>query len=146
MSNCKCGKYLQYEDNSILNIDNDIIGLYYCDECNKIFDASILDCEYEYSEINSKGYSKYLKWFSAEYKEEKRLKLIHFYAGLLTPLGYYAEDKKIYEQEICLTYGLNIYMRWINDNEGEKYYKENNLKYNRFGIVKANLEKLKNKE
>lgn len=63
--------------------------------------------------------------------------------GLLTPLGYYEEDKKIYEQEICLTYGLNTYSRWLIDNINEQYHKENNLKYDRFGIVKANLEKLK---
>jgi len=143
MSNCKCGNSLQYEDNGILNIDNDIIGLYYCNKCNRLYDASILDCEEEYSEMEKKEYNKYIKWFSDKYKEEKIQKLIHFYEGLITPLGYYEEDKKIYEQEVCLTHGLNTYMRWLNDNEGEKYHKENNLKYDRFGIVKANLEKLK---
>lgn len=82
MSKCKCGNYLQYEDNSILNIDNDIIGLYYCDKCNKIFDASILDCDNEYSELNLKEHTKYIKWFSHEYKENKRRVLTENYYQL----------------------------------------------------------------
>jgi hypothetical protein len=138
-----CGNNLQYEDNSILNVDDDIIGLYYCAKCNKLYDASLLDCDNEYSELDKKEYNKYLKWFSAEYKEIKRQKLIHFYEGLLTPLGYYKEDKVIYEHEGYFTHGLNTYSRWLIDNRNEQYHKKNNLKYDRFKIVKANLEKLK---
>jgi hypothetical protein len=143
MSKCKCGNILQYEDSSILNIDNDIVGIYYCNECNRLYDASILDCEDEYSELNKKEYKRYIKWFSNDYKETKKQRLIHFYEGLLTPLGYYREDKEMYEKDKLFTQGLNTYMRWINDNKAEKYHKDNNLKYNRFSIVKANLKKLK---
>jgi hypothetical protein len=142
MSNCKCGNNLQYEDNSILNINNDVIGLYYCDKCNKLYDASILNCDNEYSELEKKEYNKYLKWFFNEYKETKRQKFIHFYEGLLTPLGYYEEDKILYEKDKCL-FGLNTYARWLNDNKAEQFHKINNIRYDRFGIVKTNLEKLK---
>jgi len=145
MKKCKCGNSLQYEDNSILNVDNDVIGLYYCDKCNKLYDASILDCEDEYSELERKEYKSYIKWFSHNYQETKRQKLIHFYEGLLTPLGYYEEDKEIYREDQFLTRGLNTYVRWLNDNTAEQYHKEYNLKYDRFVIVKTNLKKLKEK-
>jgi hypothetical protein len=141
MNKCKCGNKLQYEDNSILNIDNDVIGIYYCNKCGKLYDASILDCDDEYSELEKKEYSKYFKWFSDEYKETKRQALIHFYEGLLTPLGYYQEDKAIYDRNE-FKIGLNTYSRWLNDNRNEQHHKDKNLKYSRFGIVKANLKKL----
>jgi hypothetical protein len=142
MSKCKCGNKLKYEDNSLLNIYDDVIGLYYCNKCNKLYDANILDFEDKYSELSSKEYKKYIKWFSNEYQEIKRQKLIYFYEGLLTPLGYYEEDKKIYMKGQFLTGGLNTYVRWLNDNTAEQYHKKYDLKYDRFGIVKANLKKL----
>jgi hypothetical protein len=143
MSKCKCRNKLHYEDNSVLNINNDVVGLYYCNKCNKLYDASILDCENKYSELSSKEYNKYIKWFSEDYQESKKQKLIHFYEGLLTPLGYYEEDEEIYKTKKFLSGGLNTYVRWLNDNTAEQYHKKNNLKYNRFGIVRENLKKIK---
>ena len=92
MKKCKCGSELKYEDNSILQIGNkEIYGLYHCKNCKMIYDAEILDCNHEYMEVNQ---SKYENWFSYEYQLKKQEKLIRFYEGLLSPLGYLEEDKE----------------------------------------------------
>ena len=63
MSICKCGKILKFKDNSIETKNGkygEVYPLYYCDKCNKIYNAEELDCNGYYIEELNK---KYLKWF-----------------------------------------------------------------------------------
>jgi hypothetical protein len=64
MLKCKCNNELIYEDNSIKTEDGrygEVYPLYYCNKCNKLYDAWELDCEGKYIEVLDE---KYFKWFN----------------------------------------------------------------------------------
>jgi hypothetical protein len=65
----------------------------------------------------------------------------HFYEGLLTPLGYWLEDKERYDKGYYLGNELNTYLRWKNDNDHEAFCKKNKIDWNRYESIKSEYEK-----
>ena len=60
---CKCNNNLIFNDNSIRSENGrygEVIPLYYCDNCNVIYDGEKLDLNGNYVTINNE---KYRQWF-----------------------------------------------------------------------------------
>ena len=62
---CKCGEELIFNDNSICNVGHQIYPLYYCSECQKVWNGFALEDEdgMEYIEETDEIYKS---WFTRD--------------------------------------------------------------------------------
>jgi hypothetical protein len=101
-----------FSDNSITHVNyQQMQPLYYCDKCNKIFDGEALDLENKYTELLLQ---EYISWFTKENEEYKNKLIDRFEEGLTTPLGYWQEDKDVYDSDKWGDETPNTYWYWLN--------------------------------